>query len=193
MYSTTNEPNTAYSVTPPPAQGQGDSRYSMVPRAMLGDLKPTPFRQWVQLERWAKKADYVTVTTTELGNLWGISRRQALTAIGTMESAGWLVVDSRTGEERTHRLWIPWYAISDLDVRADFIVRMERFAQKRRDGLLRIKSSSPARSSRELMMAQPGTKSPYVHVPVAVGKRSATDADFLVWVAMRSFLGPQDI
>jgi hypothetical protein len=48
-------------------------------------------------------------------------------------------------------------------------------------------------SQREIAMTEVGTKFPYVPVPEPVFTDVATHADFLVWTAMRSFLGPEAI
>jgi hypothetical protein len=52
---------------------------------------------------------------------------------------------------------------------------------------------SRARSFREVVMTTNGTAYPYVHVPLAVLDQAESDTDFLVWSAMRSFLGTRGI
>jgi CRP-like cAMP-binding protein len=175
MYSTTN----------------GAASYRMVPRAMLGTLKPAPFRQWVQLEHYAGKRDYVTVTTKDLAQVWdGITDRGARKALSGLEDAGWVVVDERTEKAHHSRIWMPWTPITGMD-RDGFVAMMENLTAQRRDGA-RLEDER-TRSFREQEMSRKGTAHPYVHVPVAVLDQAASPADFLVWVAMRSHFGPEGI
>jgi hypothetical protein len=167
----------------------GAESYSMVPHGILGDLKPTPFRQWVQLERYAGKRDYVTATTAGLAEVWGgVSVQAARTGLRVLSGAGWVVKDENGLPTGTHRIWLPWYPVTDT---AHFMEAMETGIQRRREGV-RL-NDGRARSFREAAMTTKGTAFPYVHVPVAVVDQAATDMDLLVWVAMRSFLGPEGI
>jgi hypothetical protein len=187
MYSTTN----------------GAEPYRMVPRAMLGTLKPAPFRQWVQLERYAGKRDYVTVTTKDLAQIWGgITDRGARKALHGLEESGWVVVDDRTGIAHHSRIWIPWYPVTNEplhefpldDSRSAFLAKAEQNVKVRKDWGPGASFSNPrARSMREAAMGAKETDTPYVHVPVAVLDQAASPADFLVWVAMRAHLGPEGI
>ncbi|TQE26413.1 hypothetical protein Sipo8835_29235 [Streptomyces ipomoeae] len=173
MYSTTNHP----------------TAYRMVPRAMLGDLKPTPFRQWIQLERYAGKRDYVTATTADLAEVWGgVSVQAARTGLRTLSGAGWVVQDGNGLPTGTHRLWIPWFQVTDPD---DFLITADDYTRQRMNGG-RLEDER-TRSFREAAMTAKGTEYPYVHVPVAVVDQAATDTDLLVWTAMRSYLGPEGI
>lgn len=163
--------------------------YSMVPRAMLGDLNPAPFRQWAQLERHAGKRDYVTATTKDLAQVWnGVTDRAARKALCGLEESGWLVVDDRTGNARQMRLWPSWYPVSD---RGEFLANAEQRTAQRRAG--EWVTDGRAISFREVAMTRPGTAHPYIHVPTAVLDQTGSAGDFLVWVALRSFLGPQGI
>lgn len=201
MYSTTN----------------GAAPYSMVPRAMLGTLKPAPFRQWVQLERHTGKRDYVTVTMKDLARVWGgITDRGARKVLSGLEASGWVVVDDRTGKAHHNRVWLPWYPVltnemvEDTDYayfdewayknvpgplitsREYFLVRAGESVQDRREYGAGFENPR-ARSMREAAMGAKETEHPYVHVPVAVLDQAASPADFLVWVAMRAHLGSEKI
>ncbi|MER6530390.1 hypothetical protein [Streptomyces sp. NPDC001508] len=173
MYSTTNDA----------------AAYSMVPRAMLGTLKPAPFRQWVQLERHSGKRDYVDLSAVDLGQVWnGMSRQKALKASYAL--AEWVVMEE-TGTRGVTRYW-PSPARLTTDEKVDqWLAVMRDTVEKRADGAKW--KDGRARSFREVMMTRKGTACPYVHVPLAVLEQADTDGDFLAWVAMRSFLGPEGI
>jgi hypothetical protein len=185
MYSTTN----------------GAAPYSMVPQAMIFRPKdaadewtpavtPTLFRQWVRLERYAGKRDYVTTTTKDLAEVWGgITDRGARKALSSLEDAGWVLVDSRTEKAAHNRLWLPWYRLTDDDSRSAFQAYMEQQTKLRADG--GTLANDRARSIREAAMGTKGTKSPYVHLPVeVVNHGDLKAADVLVWTAMQDF-GPK--
>ena len=100
--------------------------YSMVPQAMIFRPKdapdewkpavtPTQFRQWVQLERYAGKRDYVTTTTKDLAEVWKNHPRKALEALNALSTAGWVAKDENGLQKGTYRLWIPWFRLNDWD------------------------------------------------------------------------------
>jgi hypothetical protein len=209
MYSTTNSA----------------AHYSMVPQAMIFRPKgaaddwtpavsPTQFRQWVRLERYAGKRDYVTVTTKDLAEVWGgITDRGARKALYGLEESGWVVVDDRTGKASHSRIWLPWYPVTNEMVEDDdfavvddwtnerypgplvtarqyFLMNAERNVQERQihgPGF----ANPRARSMREAAMGAKGTENPYVHLPAEViNHGDLKAADVLVWTAMQDF-GPK--
>ncbi|WP_164835812.1 helix-turn-helix domain-containing protein [Actinacidiphila soli] len=184
---------------------------------MLSDLRPTHFRQWFILERFAGKRDYITSTIKDLAAIWEIKERAARDSLKAIKDVGWAAVDPNTGIEHTNRIWLPWYRLSvtaddydpayeyDPDGVNAFISKMEaEMANRRTWREERAKEratatliDSGARSVREKMMTRRGTEFPYIHVPVAVEaalpKGRQGDTDFLVWTALRSFLRSKKI
>ncbi|MFI5977999.1 hypothetical protein [Streptomyces sp. NPDC051452] len=194
--------------------------YSMVPQAMIfrpkgaaddwePSVTPTLFRQWVQLERYAGKRDYVTMTTKDLAEVWKNHPRRALEALNALSMSGWVAKDENGLQKGTYRLWMPWFRLSDWDEIAEheaagefhagedipgsekFLQYMDNVTSRRAKG--ETLTDKRARALRDQQMARTGTDAtPYVHLPVevlSVAGNKAGDTDVLVWTAMRYFFG----
>jgi hypothetical protein len=171
-------------------------------------VTPTLFRQWVQLERYAGKRDYVTVTTKDLAEVWKNHPRRALEALNALSMSGWVAKDENGLQKGTYRLWIPWFRLNDWDeiseYEADgefyagefpgfekFLQCMDNVTSRRAKGA--TLTNKRARALRDQMLTKAGVAAtPYVRLPVevlSVAGNKAGDTDVLVWTAMRYFFG----